>query len=103
MDSLVQDRQLCFTSFQDGVVRNGDIIWNVKVDEKSNIDSSNPDLENPIQWIHDGNRKCKVCEKMDNRAYRLNASWEIYCAVCTIFIKQLNGTSCRYYSQRPNR
>jgi hypothetical protein len=40
---------------------------------------------------------------MDNRAYRLNTSWKIYCAVCTIFIKQWNGTSCRYYSQRQNR
>jgi hypothetical protein len=81
-------RQLCFTSFQDGVVRNGYIIWNVKVDEKGNIDSSNPDLENPIQWMPDGHRKGIVCGPMDNRAYRLNTSWKIYCAVCTIFIKQ---------------
>jgi hypothetical protein len=103
MDSRVQYRQRCFPSFQGGVVRNEYLTCNVKVDEKGNIDSSNPDLENAIHWIHDADRKGIVCDPMDNRAYRLNASWEIYCAVCTICITQLNDTSCRYYSQQQNR
>jgi hypothetical protein len=68
--------QLCFTTFEDGIVRNGYITSMVIVDEKGDIDSRNTDLENPIHRVHDGNRKGIIYGPMDHRAYRLNASWD---------------------------
>jgi hypothetical protein len=40
--------QLCFTTFEDGNLRNAYIPSNVKVDPMNNIDSSRPGLGNPI-------------------------------------------------------
>jgi hypothetical protein len=66
--------QLCFTTFEDGSLRNGCITSNVNVDSIGRIDPGSAGLGNPIQWTHDGDRKGIVYDPVDNRAYRLNAS-----------------------------
>jgi hypothetical protein len=68
--------QLCYTTFIDGILRNGYISCKANIDAEGRTDPTSPGLDHPIQWLHDGERQGIVYDADNNHAYRLNASYQ---------------------------